>query len=98
MKDILFSSWAGTVVDNRGGSDGSTKHPDAIEKIRMPEKLTETEPIRAFMGWDGFVLRSEDVHVVDLCRAYMEAVRNQLTDVPYDSKDPLYEFGFGLNY
>ena len=28
----------------------------------------------------------------------MEAVRNQLTDVPYDSKNPLYEFGFGLNY
>lgn len=28
----------------------------------------------------------------------MEAVRNQLTDVPYDSENPLYEFGFGLNY
>ncbi|MCO6478004.1 MAG: glycoside hydrolase family 3 C-terminal domain-containing protein [Phaeodactylibacter sp.] len=28
----------------------------------------------------------------------MEAVRNQLTDVPYDSKDPLYEFGFSLKY
>lgn len=28
----------------------------------------------------------------------MEAVRNQLTDVPYDSKDPLYNFGFGLSY
>ena len=24
----------------------------------------------------------------------MEAVRNQLTDVPYDSKNPLFEFGF----
>ena len=28
----------------------------------------------------------------------MEAVREQLTDVPYDSKDPLYPFGFGLSY
>jgi beta-glucosidase len=28
----------------------------------------------------------------------MEAVRNQKTDVPYDSKNPLYEFGFGLSY
>ncbi|KGE87595.1 MAG: glycoside hydrolase family 3 protein [Phaeodactylibacter xiamenensis] len=28
----------------------------------------------------------------------MEAVRNQLTDVPYDSEDPLYKFGYGLNY
>ena len=27
-----------------------------------------------------------------------EAVENQYEDVPYDSKDPLYEFGYGLNY
>ena len=28
----------------------------------------------------------------------MEAVRNQRTDVPYDSADPLYPFGHGLSY
>jgi beta-glucosidase len=28
----------------------------------------------------------------------MEAVSNQKEDVPYDSKDPLYKFGFGLSY
>lgn len=28
----------------------------------------------------------------------MEAVRNQKEDLPYDSKDPLYKFGFGLLY
>lgn len=28
----------------------------------------------------------------------MEAVRNQKEDMPYDSKDPLYTFGFGLSY
>ncbi len=28
----------------------------------------------------------------------MEAVRNQKTDVPYDSEAPLFEFGFGLKY
>jgi beta-glucosidase len=28
----------------------------------------------------------------------MEAVRNQKEDVPYDSKDPLFKFGFGLKY
>ena len=27
-----------------------------------------------------------------------EAVEKQLEDVPYDSKDPLYPFGFGLHY
>ncbi|MEQ8547024.1 MAG: glycoside hydrolase family 3 N-terminal domain-containing protein [Cyclobacteriaceae bacterium] len=28
----------------------------------------------------------------------MEAVKNQKTDVPYDSENPLFKFGFGLNY
>jgi beta-glucosidase len=28
----------------------------------------------------------------------MEAVRNQKADVPYDSENPLYAFGFGLSY
>lgn len=28
----------------------------------------------------------------------MQAVRNQKEDLPYDSKDPLYHFGFGLKY
>ncbi|MBL0741896.1 glycoside hydrolase family 3 protein [Chryseolinea lacunae] len=28
----------------------------------------------------------------------MEVVRNQKEDVPHDSKDPLYTFGFGLSY
>ncbi len=28
----------------------------------------------------------------------MEAVRNQKEDMPYDSKEPLYKFGFGLSY
>jgi beta-glucosidase len=28
----------------------------------------------------------------------MEAVRNQKEDVPYDSENPLYPYGFGLSY
>jgi beta-glucosidase len=28
----------------------------------------------------------------------MEAVRNQKEDLPHDSKDPLYKYGFGLSY
>jgi beta-glucosidase len=28
----------------------------------------------------------------------MEAVRNQKEDMPYDSKDPLFKFGYGLSY
>ena len=74
MENIIFSSWAGQVIDNR---DGSKTDSSASQEIPWPEKLSENESIKAFMGWDGFVIRSEDVHVVDLCRAYMEAVRDQ---------------------
>jgi beta-glucosidase len=28
----------------------------------------------------------------------MEAVYDQLEDLPYDSKDPLFRFGYGLTY
>jgi len=28
----------------------------------------------------------------------MEAVKNQLEDIPYDSKEPLFKFGHGLSY
>ena len=28
----------------------------------------------------------------------MQAVRDQMPDLPHDSKDPLYSFGFGLKY
>ena len=28
----------------------------------------------------------------------LEAVENQMEDLPYDSENPLYEFGFGLSY
>ena len=28
----------------------------------------------------------------------MEAAKNQIEDIPYDSKDPLFEFGHGLTY
>jgi beta-glucosidase len=30
--------------------------------------------------------------------ASMEAVRSQKADLPYDSDQPLYPFGFGLSY
>ncbi len=29
---------------------------------------------------------------------YISGVRDQKEDLPHDSKDPLYKFGFGLTY
>ncbi len=71
MKEIVFSSWEGKVVDNRG------KDPDffdTVNHIEFPEYFRADEKIRALIGWYGIVLRDDTVNVVDLCRSYMEAV------------------------
>ncbi len=71
MKEIVFSSWEGKVVDNRG------KDPDffdTVNQIEFPEYFKADEKIRALIGWYGIVLRDDTVNVVDLCRSYMEAV------------------------
>ncbi len=69
---ILFSSWGGQVVDNRG------KDPQAYEpvsNVKLPDHFGTGEKIKALMGWNGIILRSADADIIDLCRAYLEAVR-----------------------
>ena len=70
MNDILFSSWGGRIIDNRG------KEPRAYESVdhfTLPEYFNEDEKIKGLMGWDGIILRSTDIDIIDLCRAYLEA-------------------------
>jgi len=72
MEKVLFSSWAGKIIDNRG------KSPDSFEDAepaKLPETYKEHEKILGFMGWDGLVLRDESVSVVDMARAYLKAVQ-----------------------
>ncbi len=71
MSAILFSSWGGVTVDNRGKEPKAYQPPEAVN---LPEYFKQDEEIKALIGWYGLVLRSPDVNVVDLCRAYMEAV------------------------
>jgi hypothetical protein len=77
MTAIVFSSWGGQVVDNRG------LDPQAFEPaplIRLPEFFKPDEKIKGFVGWDGIVLRSADVDVVDLVKTYLEAVHRVSSD------------------
>lgn len=72
MAKVLFSSWGGKIVDNR------RKDPDAFEEAgpkKLPEAYEEKETITGFMGWDGFVLRDDGVDIVDMSRAYIQAVQ-----------------------
>ena len=68
MNDLIFSSWGGQVVDNRG-KDLNVFAP--VERVQLPEYFRQDEKIKALIGWYGIALRSADVNVVDLCREYM---------------------------
>jgi formate dehydrogenase beta subunit len=73
MTDILFSSWGGLVVDNRGKEP---KDYEKVENISLPSQFKQDENIKAFIGWYGIILRSFDVNIIDLCKSYLEAVQN----------------------
>ena len=69
--EILFSSWGGEVVDNRSRETESFAEMAAF---KLPEYFRQDEKIKALIGWDGIVMRSPEIDIVDLCRKYMESV------------------------
>jgi formate dehydrogenase (NADP+) beta subunit len=72
MKRIAFSSWKNEIIDNRGKSPENFSEP---ETISLPPLFSDEErEIKAWMGWDGIVIRSDQVDIVDMCRAYMALV------------------------
>ncbi len=69
---VLFSSWEGRIVDNR------KKPRDEWEDVPLPLPPSfNDEKIKAFFGWDGIILVDEVESVVDMARAYMEAVQKE---------------------
>jgi formate dehydrogenase (NADP+) beta subunit len=74
MGTIIFSSWQEELVDNRTVADRDQRDPD---NVRLPEEFMPGERIRAFMGWDGIILRDDDVDIVDMCAGYAEAVQRE---------------------
>jgi len=71
MSQIIFSSWGSEIVDNRE-KDAQAFLP--VSHIELPEDFKQDIKIKALIGWYGIVLRSADVDILDLCRAYMMAV------------------------
>ena len=74
MADILFSSWHGQVIDNRGKSPNEFQDVPGLD---LPADCDGQGRIKALMGWDGVAIRDEDVNIVDMCRAYMEAIQKE---------------------
>ena len=74
MTDILFSSWAGVVTDNRGKAEADQQ---AVPNLNLPLEFDKEKRIKAFVGWDGIAIRDPEVDIVDLIRAYLEAVQKE---------------------
>src|SRR5512137_2680419 len=74
MTDILFSSWGGVVTDNRGKPEAERQ---PVAALNLPLEFDKERKIKAFIGWDGIVVRDHDVNMVDLIRAYLEAVQKE---------------------
>ena len=74
MTDILFSSWGGVVTDNRGKSEAER---NLIPNLNLPPEFDKDRKIRAFMGWAGLAIRDAEVDIVDMVRAYLEAVQDE---------------------
>ena len=71
MGKVVFSSWAGKTVDNRGL--GVKQHAYAGD-LGIPSGYDHTK-VAAFMGWDGFVVWDEKVNIVDMAHAYIKEVQ-----------------------
>lgn len=70
MNDIIFSSWGGRIVDNR---EREARAYESVNHVELPEYFKQDEKIKALVGWGGIILRSREVDILDLCRAYLEA-------------------------
>ncbi|MBA4390890.1 MAG: dihydropyrimidine dehydrogenase subunit A [Syntrophus sp. (in: bacteria)] len=73
MTDIIFSSWQGNIIDNRG----KAKEAFAPLTVKLPAEFEKGSPVKAFIGWDGIILCNEDVDVVDMSLKYVEAVQKE---------------------
>ena len=74
MTDILFSSWGGVVTDNRRKPEAERQ---PVSALNLPLEFDKERKVRAFIGWDGIVIRNTEVNMVDLIRAYLEAVQDE---------------------
>lgn len=72
MADVIFSSWQGEIIDNRG----KPSEPGVL-KVKLPAEFEKGLPVKAFMGWDGIIICDENVDIVDMSLKYAEAVQKE---------------------
>ena len=73
MTDAIFSSWQSEVIDNRK----VTAEAKSPVNIKLLDEFSPGERIKAFIGWDGIILRDDDVDIVDMIAGYAQAVQSE---------------------
>ncbi len=73
MGRVIFSSWAGSVV----GSPESEEPLAEIQGLDFPEAFEDGRKVKAFMGWNGIILRDPSVSMVDMAREYMKRAQQE---------------------
>ena len=68
---LLFSSWRGSVVDNRGKSEDSREE---CKEVKLPLSFG-SDKMTSFMGWDGIAILAEPYDIVDMAYSYSQALR-----------------------
>lgn len=73
MSEIVFSSWGRKIVDSREGGDADL----ASLKLKIPTEYLSKKKVKAFMGWDGFVVLDPKTDVVAMAAEYMKRVQEK---------------------
>jgi formate dehydrogenase beta subunit len=70
MSKVVFSSWAGKIVDNRG------LHPNeyANADLELPLQYNGRR-VKAFISWNGLVVADDKVDIVDMAYNYLREVQ-----------------------
>ncbi|MFC2014196.1 FAD-dependent oxidoreductase [Chloroflexota bacterium] len=71
MSKVIFSSWAGDVVDNRGLD---TQKYASVKSLPFPLQYNGHQ-VRAFMSWNGLVVADDKVNIVDMAHSYLKEVQ-----------------------
>lgn len=66
MIDIVFSSWQGELIDNRG----KTAENRVQTKVHLPAEYDVERKTKAFIGWNGVAIFDENIDVVKLAVEY----------------------------
>ncbi len=68
---LLFSSWLGDVVDNRGKSP-----TDCANVKNIPLDFGDSGVVSAFIGWNGIIIVSQPYDIVEMTYQYAKALQD----------------------